>query len=89
MPALIEYDLNPSEAQTINFAYLDKVAIARLVLPSDSITLSENEVSQNGGYVKLRFEPVPRTTLNDITNSVDTIFYPTLSPYFNINESTG
>ena len=89
MPALIEYDLNPSEAQTINFAYLDKVAIARLVLPSDSITLSETEVSQNGGYVKLRFEPVPRTTLNDITNNVDTIFYPTLSPYFNMNESTG
>ena len=58
-PAMIEYDLNPADAVTIDFAYLDQVPIARLILKSGSISLPQTEVSRTGGHAKLRFEPIP------------------------------
>lgn len=40
-PISVEFTLNPLAPATINFAFMDQVPIARLVLPSDSITVGE------------------------------------------------
>ena len=37
----MEYDMNPMDSTTINFAFLDQVSVARIVLPSDSIELDD------------------------------------------------
>ena len=42
-----------------------------------------------GGYQKLRFEAVPTEVLSSIENVLDPSFYSMMSPYFNMDESTG
>ena len=73
-------------AVTIDFAFMDRYPIARLVLPSDPI-LSSSPSSL--GYYKLRFDPIPTADLNKVENYLNTELYDAFSPYFYLNEQTG
>jgi hypothetical protein len=86
IPLTLEYDLKSIEAVTIDFAFTNNYSVGRLVLPSDPVASS---TASSTGYHKLRFEPVPTSELNAVENFVNTEFYDTISPYFNMNESTG
>ena len=88
-PVSIEYDLNVVEAASIEFAYLDRVPIARLMLPSDSISVPEGQISATAGYHRLRFEPIPTNSLNKIRNFVDRDFSGRLSSMYNVNADSG
>ena len=63
-PAQIEYDVKIGDDATINFAYKNLTPIARLKLPSGSMAVSTDTLTDTGGYQKLRFEPIPTLKLN-------------------------
>lgn len=74
------------ESVTIDFAFVDNFSVGRLVLPSSPITTS---ASSTTGKYRLRIDPVPSSVLNGIVNIVSTDYFTQLSPYFNMNSSTG
>ena len=71
---------------TIDFAFVDNFSVGRLVMPASPITTTTTSTT---GKYRLRFDPVPSSVLNGIVNTLSTDYYPQLSPYFNMNSSTG
>jgi hypothetical protein len=85
-PVQIRFDLDVMSEQTINFAYVGGVPVARLNLPANSMTLNEDSIKRRKGIQRITFSPVPQNMTDSTINMVNKDLYTYLKKKVTIDK---